>query len=95
MSKSTKSVRTIADIENEIAAIRQARKDAKIKFQADLDQRFIDYRKEVADIRTKRAALFAELDVARKAEKSAKKQPKAAEIVKKPAKKAKAVKKAA
>lgn len=76
MNTSVKTVRTVAAIEAEILAIRQARKDAKQKFQADLDQRFIDYRAEVKEIREKRAQLFAELEALRKAEKLDKKAAK-------------------
>ena len=76
MNTSVETVRTVAAIEAEILAIRQARKDAKQKFQADLDQRFIDYRAEVKSIREKREQLFAELEALRKAEKLDKKAAK-------------------
>ena len=73
MNTNTTPIRTIAEVEAEILAIRQARKDAKQKFQADLDQRFIDYRAEVKGLREKRESLIIELANIRKTEKLNKK----------------------
>lgn len=94
MSKSTKSVRTVAEVQAAIEQIRADRKAAKQKFQADLDQRFVDYRAEVKALREQKAKLFAELAEVRKTEKAATKTAKTekvtevVKVAKKPAKKA-------